>query len=152
MRTRYVVGGLVSSVAYVVAGPFLTILSLSAATRAGQPEEDFFPIGIMGGWILVAGPLSLLIVATALLGEVCARSVRRTMQKLLVVSSVSAVLLFGASAALLSTVGGASPTDWSIMFLALLPGWLIAGAGPRFWWSVSELDGVVAELDVEPAE
>jgi hypothetical protein len=151
MRKRYLVAGLVSSVVYVLVGPFLTILSLHAATRAGQPEEDVFPIGIVFGWVLFAGPLTLLIVATALLGEVCARRVQRTMGKLLVVSLVSAALLFG-TAALLSTLGSAFLTDWSSMSLTLLPGWLLAGAGPRFWSWIAELDAAAAELDAEPAE
>lgn len=118
-------------------GPFLTILSLHAATRAGQPEEDVLPIGVVFGWVLFAGPLTMLIVATALLGEVCSRRVRRTTRKLLVVSSVSAVLLFG-TAAFLSASGDAFLTDWSSMSLTLLPGWLLAGAGPRFWSWIAE--------------
>ncbi|MEU4364018.1 hypothetical protein [Promicromonospora sp. NPDC023987] len=137
MRKRYLVAGVVSSVVYVVVGPFLTILSLLAATRAGQPEEDVLPIGIVFGWVLFAGPLTLFIVATALLGEVCARSVRRTTRKLLIVSLVSAVLLFG-TAALLSASGDAFLADWSSMSLTLLPGWLLAGAGPRFWSWIAE--------------
>ncbi|WP_274998244.1 hypothetical protein, partial [Promicromonospora iranensis] len=101
--------------------------------------------------VLFAGPLTLLIVATALLGEVCARRVQRTAGKLLVVSLVSAALLFG-TAALLSTLGSAFLTDWSSMSLSLLPGWLLAGAGPRFWSWIAELDAAAAELDAEPAE
>ncbi|GHH66618.1 hypothetical protein [Promicromonospora soli] len=70
------------------------------------------------------------------MGEVCGRRVRRATLKLLVVALVSAVLLFG-SAALLSTLGDAFLMDWSSMSLTLLPGWLLAGAGPRFWWWVA---------------
>ena len=140
-----------SSGVYVVVGPFLTILSLLIATRAGQPEEDVLPIGIVFGWVLFAGPFTLLIVATALLGEVCARRVRRMTGKLLVVSLVSAALLFG-TAALLSASGDAFRADWSSMSLTLLPGWLLAGAGPRLWSRIAEPDAAAAELDAEPAE
>ena len=149
MRKRYLVAGLVSSVVYMVAGPFLTILTLPTPTGSGGPEDDFSPIGALAGWILFAGPLTLLVVASALLGEVGARRARRTTGKLLIVSVVSAVLLFG-TAALLSTLGDAFLTDWSSMSWILLPGWLVAGAGPRFWWWVAELDTALGELDAEP--
>lgn len=95
------------------------------------------PIGVVFGWVLFAGPLTLLVVTTALLGELCARRIRRTGAKLLVVSLVSAVLLFG-GAALLSTLGGPFLTSWSNISLVLGPGWLLAGIGPRFWRWLAE--------------
>jgi hypothetical protein len=149
MRKRYLVAGLVSSATYLVVGPFLTILDATRAIAAGQSDADFWPIGVVVGWILFAGPLTLLVVATALLGELCARPVRRTTAKLLVVSLVSATLLFG-GAALLSTLSGAFLENWSSMSLMLAPGWLLAGAGPRFWWCVAQLDDALAEIDAEP--
>jgi hypothetical protein len=148
MRKRYLVAGLVSSAVYLVVGPFLTILEYARATEAGQAEADFWPIGVVVGWILFAGPLSLLVVAAALLGELCARTVRRATAKLLIVSLASATLLFG-GAALLSTLGGAFIETWASMSLALAPGWLLAGAGPRFWWWVAELDTALGKLDVD---
>lgn len=149
MRKRYLVAGLVSSAVYLVVGPFLTILEYARATDAGQAEADFWPIGVVFGWILFAGPLTLLVVATALLGELCARSVRRATAKLLIVSLASATLLFG-GAALLSTFSGVFVENWSSMSLMLAPGWLLAGAGPRFWWWVAQLDNALAEIDAEP--
>lgn len=149
MRKRYLVAGLVSSAAYLAVGPFLTMLQYARATAAGQPESDFMPLGVVSGWVLSACPLTLLIVSTALLGELCARSAHRASAKLLVVSVVSAALLFG-GAALLSTLGGPFLTAWSSMSLVLLPGWLLAGAGPRFWWWIARLDDALAEIDAEP--
>lgn len=149
MRKRYLVASLVSSAVYLVVGPFLTILEYARATDAGQAEADFSPIGVVAGWILFAGPLTLLVVATALLGELFARQVRRATAKLLVVSLVSATLLFG-GAALLSTLSGVFIENWSSMSLVLAPGWLLAGAGPRFWWWVAQLDDALAEIDAEP--
>lgn len=137
MRKRYLVAGLVSSVVYLVVGPILTTMEYVRAAGAGQPEADFMPIGVVFGWVLFAGPLTLLVVATALLGELCARRVHRTRTKLLVVSLVSAVLLFG-GAALLSALRGPFLTTWSNMSLVLGPGWLLAGVGPRFWWWLAE--------------
>jgi hypothetical protein len=149
MRKRYLVAGLVSSAVYLVVGPFLTILEYARATEAGQAEADFWPIGVVVGWILFAGPLTLLVVATALLGELCARPVRRPTAKLLIVSLTSAALLFG-GAAFLSTLSGIFIENWSSMSLVLAPGWLLAGAGPRFWWWVAQLDDALAEIGAEP--
>lgn len=149
MRKRYLHAGLVSSVVYVVVGPFLTILSLTAQSDASGGEEDFFPIGVAAGWILAGAPLTLAIVATALLGEVFARRVHKAAGKLLVVSLVSAALVFG-TATLLTTLTGVSFLEWSLLSLTLLPGWLVAGAGPRFWWWIAELDSSAAGIDAEP--
>ncbi|MGW2092844.1 hypothetical protein [Promicromonospora sukumoe] len=147
MRKRYVVGGLVSSLVYVVVGPILTLVSF---TVQGSGEEDVWPIGIVVGWIVFAGPLSLLVVASALLGEAVARPVRRAARKLLVVGAVSAVLLFG-GATLLGALVGVTLTDLAFMSLTLAPGWLVAGAGPRFWWWIAERGTAVAEQDEREA-
>lgn len=149
MRKRYLVAGLVSSVVYLVVGPFLTFLEYARATDTGQPEADFMPIGVVFGWILFAVPLTLLVAATALLGELCVRPVRRATAKLLIVSLASATLLFG-GAALLCALSGGSIETWASMALVLAPGWLLAGAGPRFWWWIAQLDDALAEIDAEP--
>ncbi|MFI2366618.1 hypothetical protein [Promicromonospora sp. NPDC019610] len=149
MRRRYLIAGGVSSAAYVFVGPLLTILSISAQSDATGPEEDLFPIGVVVGWILAGAPLTLAVVATALLGEVFARRVRKAARKLLAVSLVSAALVFGA-ATLLTTLTGASFLEWSLVSLTLLPGWLVAGAGPRLWWWIAELEAAVAKIDAEP--
>lgn len=149
MRKRYLVGGIVSSVVYVVAGPILTLLSITEQTDAASPEEGFFPIGVAAGWFLVAVPLTLVIAATALVGEAFARTVRRPAGKLLVVSLVSAVLVFGTTTVLGALVG-LPLQEWAFLSLTLLPGWLVAAVGPRFWWWIAELDTRLAQLDAEP--
>lgn len=149
MRKRYLIAGGVSSAVYVVVGPLLTILSITAQTDAASPEEDFFPIGAAAGWILVAMPLSLVITTTALVGEVFARKVHRPGGKLLVVALLSAVLVFG-TATLLGALIGLPLREWAVMSLTLLPGWLVAAVGPRFWWWIAELDTRLAQLDAEP--
>ncbi|WP_036967871.1 hypothetical protein [Promicromonospora kroppenstedtii] len=149
MRKRYVIASWVSSAAYVVVGPLLTILSLTAQTDAANPEEDFFPIGAAAGWILVAVPLTLIIATAALIGEAFARKVHRSGGKLLVVALVSAVLVFGTTT-LLGALVRLPLQEWAFMSLTLLPGWLVAAVGPRFWWWIAELDSRLAQLDAEP--